>query len=61
MSVVGECQRVMLQAVQELYETEPVGVWPEDTPRSCRLVLIGRGLFSILCSHGHQPSLVLTL
>ncbi|XP_071548729.1 zinc-regulated GTPase metalloprotein activator 1-like [Panulirus ornatus] len=44
MSIAGECQRVMLQAVQELYETEPVGMWPEDTPRSCRLVLIGENL-----------------
>lgn len=44
LSLVGECRRVMLQAVQELYEVEPIEPWAEDTPRSCKLILIGENL-----------------
>ncbi|KAK7084750.1 COBW domain-containing protein 1 [Halocaridina rubra] len=44
LSIIGECRRVMLQAVQELYETEPVHIWPEHVPRSCKLVLIGENI-----------------
>ncbi|XP_069975631.1 putative COBW domain-containing protein 7 [Penaeus vannamei] len=44
LSVVGEKTPVMLQAVQELYETEPAGSWPDGCTRSCKLVLIGENL-----------------
>lgn len=46
LSVVGEKNPVMMQAVQELYETEPVGSWPDGSTRSCKLVLIGWFLLS---------------
>lgn len=38
---------MMLQAVQELYETEAIDEWPEDTPRSCKFVLIGKEVVSL--------------
>ncbi|XP_066956685.1 LOW QUALITY PROTEIN: zinc-regulated GTPase metalloprotein activator 1-like [Macrobrachium rosenbergii] len=44
LSLVGEPRRVMLQAVQELYEVDPIEPWPENTPRSCKFVLIGENL-----------------
>lgn len=31
----------MLQAVQELYEAEPVDPWPPNCPRTCKFVFIG--------------------
>ncbi|MPC45398.1 hypothetical protein E2C01_039096 [Portunus trituberculatus] len=40
LSVVGEDRRVMIQAVQELYEAEPVDPWPLHSPRSCKFVFI---------------------
>ncbi|KAG0694208.1 COBW domain-containing protein 1 [Chionoecetes opilio] len=44
LSVVGEDRRVMLQAVQELYEAEAVDPWPMHSPRSCKFVFIGEHL-----------------
>lgn len=41
LSVVGEERRVMLQAVQELYEAEPVDPWTPECPRTCKFVFIG--------------------
>ncbi|KAK4302717.1 hypothetical protein Pmani_025209 [Petrolisthes manimaculis] len=43
-SVVGEERRVMLQAVKELYEAEPVDAWPPSSPRSCKFIIIGENL-----------------
>lgn len=44
LSVVGENRRVMMQAVQELFETEPTEPWLPSDCRSCRLILIGENL-----------------
>ncbi|XP_050739860.1 COBW domain-containing protein 1-like [Eriocheir sinensis] len=44
LSVVGEERRVMLQAVQELYEAEPIDPWPPHCPRTCKFVFIGEHL-----------------
>lgn len=44
LSVVGEDNRMMIQAVQELYEAEPVDPWPHHCPRSCKFVFIGEHL-----------------
>ncbi|CAL4111074.1 unnamed protein product, partial [Meganyctiphanes norvegica] len=44
LSVVGENRRVMMQAVQEIYETEPTEPWIQSDCRSCRLILIGENL-----------------
>ncbi|XP_068215440.1 zinc-regulated GTPase metalloprotein activator 1-like [Palaemon carinicauda] len=44
LSLVGEPRRVMLQSVQELYEVDPIEPWPENTPRSCKFVVIGENI-----------------
>jgi len=44
LSVIGENRRVMLQSVQELYESEPTEPWMQSDCRSCRLILIGENL-----------------
>ncbi|XP_076033810.1 zinc-regulated GTPase metalloprotein activator 1-like [Oratosquilla oratoria] len=43
-SLIGETRRVLLQSVQELFESEPTQPWPADEPRTCRLIFIGENL-----------------
>ena len=41
LSLVGNSHKVILQAVQQLYDTEQGDLWESNSNRSCTLIFIG--------------------
>lgn len=44
LSVAGSDKQHVLQAVGELYEVSPAGVWKDEAKRQSKIVVIGKGL-----------------
>ena len=50
--MVNESHKMIIQAVQELYDTELGDEWTSEEDRSCTLILIGNFILTLLLQPG---------
>ena len=44
LNIAGSAKQHVLQAVGQLYEVSPAGLWPASATRVSRVVVIGKGM-----------------